>query len=150
MVIRNTDFAARVVLLNLVVEQCLGRSAFALGKVRHEREGYGTDWMWWIIEIERRQDDVSRHRQTSATIRLNEPAPGVSSMFEALWQVREWEGVGVDTFRRLGSWRPEWSDPTAKDLDDTMLNLFAAADMASPPWAAADRSHEILHQDQER
>jgi hypothetical protein len=123
-------FLSRMAELDLVVEHCRGKGAFALGIVRDTSNRSNRDWPWWGIQIERTDDDGSERQRRAVEIRLFAPMGALSSRFEARWTARIWQGIGTDSFRESGSRQLPWDTPLAHELDAEMTALFAQADAA--------------------
>jgi hypothetical protein len=131
-------FVDRIAELDAVVAQCRGRGPFATGVVRDTSNRSKRDWLWWGIQIERTDECDGEKRRVYASIRLNEPAAHVPSVFKAEWWVRIWQGVGVDSFHERGSWLLDWVDATPEALEEAMSALLQHGE-AAIARAIADR-----------
>lgn len=123
-------FTSRMADLDLLVEKCRGEGAFATGIVRDTSNRSDRDWKWWSVEIERTDGDGLERRRRTAEISLNEPAPGVPSVFKGSWSARIWQGVSTDSFSKRGSRSIPWETPSAKELDEALAALMGEAEEA--------------------
>lgn len=120
----DNAFADRIAELDAVVARCRGRGSFATGVVRDTSNRSRREWLWWGIQIERTEECDGEKRRVYASIRLNEPAEHVPSVFKAEWWVRIWQGVGVDSFQERGSWPLDWEDASPEALEGAMSGLL--------------------------
>jgi len=123
-------FTSRMADLDALVEKCRGEGAFATGIVRDTSNRSNRDWKWWSVEIERTDDKGLERRRTTAEIFVNEPAPGVPSVFKGSWSARIWQGVSKDSFAKRGGRSLSWETPSAKELDEALASLLSEAEKA--------------------
>jgi len=131
-----SDFAGQMARLDALLAECVATGAFGDAAVRDISNRSGRDWPWWGVAVTRTTGDGIDRRRIAAELTLHPAASGVPATWHASWGAREWRDVGTDDFRQNGDWTPEWTEPTAADLAETMHALLAAADRAVPEAGA--------------
>lgn len=131
-------FEARMAELDELVEQCRGELPLSSCVIRDTSNRTNRDWPWWSVEAQQTQESGSEKRRAIASVRLGSTKDGAPGEWEAFWQARVWQGVSEDSFRRQGSWRLAWQEPTPAQLKETITLLLAEAHAAISNGAGSE------------